>query len=78
MQSLFQTNLTSVPFVVYSFLSGATLYHKVALLNKATRDALPNAKLLNQQKQLTMKVQLTSEYDSRPLFQPTPTHVQLP
>lgn len=37
----FVIHKNSVPYVVYSFLNGATLYHKIALLNKATRLALP-------------------------------------
>jgi hypothetical protein len=50
----------------------------VALLNRVTRAALPSAGLLDQPKQLTMKVQLQSEYTDRPLFQPTPQQVPLP
>lgn len=37
----------TVAYVVYSYLNGATLYHKICRLNKATREAIPKAKLLD-------------------------------
>jgi hypothetical protein len=40
---------------VFSYFSGAELYHKVALLNKKTREDLPTDGLLDQKKVLTMK-----------------------
>jgi hypothetical protein len=36
----------------FSYLDGATLYHKIALLNKEMRASLPNAGLLDQLKVL--------------------------
>ena len=40
--------------LVFSYLSGAELYHKISLLNKKTRASLPSAGLLDQVKKLTM------------------------
>ncbi len=39
----------------FSFLDGATLYHKIALINKETRASLPDAGLLDQLKYLRLK-----------------------
>ncbi len=39
----------------YSYLDGSTLFHKIAVLCKKTRLALPNAGLLDQPKELTLK-----------------------
>ncbi len=39
---------------VFSYLTGADLYHKIALLNKSIRMALPQSGLLDQIKILTM------------------------
>lgn len=33
--------------VVFSFLTGSELYHKISVLNKETREGLPDAKLLD-------------------------------
>lgn len=40
---------------MFSYLSGADLYHKIALLNNRTRDSLPSSGLVDQLKKLTMK-----------------------
>jgi hypothetical protein len=45
----------SLKLSIFSFLNGATIYHKIALINKETRLALPNAGLLDQFKQLKIK-----------------------
>ncbi len=37
----------NIRLLTYSFLDGATLYHKIALLNKETRAILPSAGLLD-------------------------------
>ena len=50
----FHTHKNSVPYIVYSYLNGAVLYHKICRMNKATREAIPKAKLLDQPKSLTM------------------------
>ena len=42
----------NIRLLTYSFLDGATLYHKIALLNKETRASLPGAGLLDQLKEL--------------------------
>jgi hypothetical protein len=33
--------------IVFSYLTGADLYHKIALLNKSTRESLPKSGLLD-------------------------------
>ncbi len=33
--------------LAFSYLDGATLYHKIALTNKVTRASLPNAGMLD-------------------------------
>lgn len=40
---------------VLSYLPGYTLFHKIALLNKETRLKLPECKLLDQKKNITLK-----------------------
>ena len=47
--------LKETKLIVFSFLTGEELYHKVALLNKKTRESLPDSHLLNQIKILTMR-----------------------
>ena len=37
----FVTFKNSVPYVVYTYLNGAVLYHKIALLSKSVRKSLP-------------------------------------
>jgi hypothetical protein len=44
----------NIRLLTYSFLDGATLYHKIALLNKETRASLPGAGLLDQLKELKL------------------------
>lgn len=41
--------------LTFSYLSGSDLYHKVAVLDKKTRELLPHAGLLDQKKVLEMK-----------------------
>ena len=47
-------NSASFRLLVLSYLSGADLYHKIALIDKRTRDSLPDSGLLDQIKILTM------------------------
>jgi hypothetical protein len=54
--------------VVFSFFSGADLYHKVALLNVLTRDELARSGLLDQIKILTMR-SLPKSYQLRYAFE---------
>jgi hypothetical protein len=41
--------------IIFSYLSGADLYHKVSLLNKGIRHSLPKAGLMDQVKLLSYK-----------------------
>ena len=41
--------------IVFSYLTGSELFHKIALLNKTTRQMLPESGILQQVKVLTMK-----------------------
>lgn len=43
----FVVHKNSVPFLVYSYLTGAVLYHKIARLSKSTRNSIIDAKLLD-------------------------------
>lgn len=43
-----------VKLIVLSYLPAYTLYHKIALLNSQTREELPNWKILDQEKSLTV------------------------
>ena len=43
----FVVHKNSLPFLVYSYMNGAVLYHKVARLSKLTRDSIIDAKLLD-------------------------------
>jgi len=42
-------------FLVFSYLSGCDLFHKIALLNKSYREKLPSAGLLDQIISITIK-----------------------
>ncbi len=53
-QEEFQQN-KMLKLLTFSFLQGCDLYHKIALLNKATRQSLPGAGILDQGISLTMK-----------------------
>ena len=44
-QSAFQNN-KMLKLLTFSYLQGCDLYHKIALLDKATRKSLPGAGLL--------------------------------
>lgn len=44
-----------IRLVCYSYLSGSELYHKIALLNRNTRELLPDSGLLDQKKVLKFK-----------------------
>jgi len=52
-----------VKLIVLSYLPAYTLFHKIAILNKLTRDELPNWKILDQEKILTVT-----------RFKPSPTY----
>jgi len=43
-------------FVIFSFLPTEVLFHRIALLNKKTRARLPTWRLLDQPKELTIKI----------------------
>ena len=45
----------NIKLLIFSFISGEELYHKVALLDRQTRESLPNAGLLDQVKVLQVK-----------------------
>ena len=47
--------------VIFSYLNGATLFHKIALLNRKTREILPKTGLLSQIIELTMDIKLLEE-----------------
>ncbi len=44
-----------IRMIVFSYLTGSDLFHKISLLNKTTRQMLPESDILNQVKVLTMK-----------------------
>ncbi len=46
---------TNLRLVVFSYLTGADLYHKIALLDKSYRKTLPISGLLDQEKLLKLK-----------------------
>ncbi len=49
---------------MFSYLSGAEIYHKIAVVNRLTRESLPESGLLDQIKKLTMKTKpLNSSLD---------------
>ena len=39
---------SNLRLVLFSYLPGTTLFHKISLINKATRKALPDSALLDQ------------------------------
>jgi hypothetical protein len=53
MENFPQTELPTL--IVFSFLPGNILLHKIALLNKRTRAKLPNSAIIDQIKVVTVK-----------------------
>jgi len=43
-------------YTVFSYLTGAELFHKIALVNKEIREELPKAEQLDQEKELSLRV----------------------
>ena len=50
-----------VKFVVFSYLSGCEIFHRIALTSKRIRDQLPDSGLLNQIKVITIKHEKAEE-----------------
>jgi hypothetical protein len=46
---------TNLKLLIFSYLPGPCIYHKIALLNQATRHSLPGSALLSQPKILKMR-----------------------
>ena len=47
--------------LIFSYLDGTTLYHKIALINKETRASLPDSGLLDQLKELCCSIEYCTE-----------------
>jgi hypothetical protein len=51
---------------VYSYLDGATLFHKIALLNRLNREQLPEHALLDQIIQISIKSEYSESKETPP------------
>lgn len=68
-KELFLNKTSKVKLIVFSFLPGCTLFHKIALLDRGYREKLLHWGLLDQEKILTVK-RLKHKWRNSVLVQP--------